>query len=238
MNASPKKMGSAAHVADPIFFCFFNPQATRPQKFLFLQKIPRMKKICIFCGSSMGFNPIYKEKAAELGHVLADYGCELLYGGGSVGLMKIIADVMMKRHRKVTGTITQHLLDMRVGHPEIDELIVVETMAERKKILEDMADGFIALPGGIGTMDEFFEAYVLSQLRVFDKPVALYNVNGYYDGVVSFINHVAEEGFMRKEHAENLIVSDDPKVLLEKMEHFQPADVKKWVVEIKEQVRG
>jgi len=231
-------MGSAAHVADPIFFCFFNPQATRPQKFLFLQKIPRMKKICIFCGSSMGFNPIYKEKAAELGHVLADYGCELLYGGGSVGLMKIIADVMMKRHRKVTGTITQHLLDMRVGHPEIDELIVVETMAERKKILEDMADGFIALPGGIGTMDEFFEAYVLSQLRVFDKPVALYNVNGYYDGIVSFINHVAEEGFMRKEHAENLIVSDDPKVLLEKMEHFQPADVKKWVVEIKEQVRG
>ena len=197
-----------------------------------------MKKICIFCGSSMGFDPIYKEKAAELGQVLADNGCELLYGGGSVGLMKIVADVMMKRHRKVTGTITQHLLDMRVGHPEIDELIVVETMAERKKILEDMADGFIALPGGIGTMDEFFEAYVLSQLRVFDKPVALFNVNGYYDGLVSFINHVAEEGFMRKEHAENLIVSDDPKVLLEKMEQFQPADVTKWVVEIKEQVKS
>ena len=196
-----------------------------------------MKKICIFCGSSMGFDPIYKEKAAELGQVLADNGCELFYGGGSVGLMKIVADVMMKRHRKVTGTITQHLLDMRVGHPEIDELIVVETMAERKKILEDMADGFIALPGGIGTMDEFFEAYVLSQLRVFDKPVALFNVNGYYDGLVSFINHVAEEGFMRKEHAENLIVSDDPKVLLEKMEQFQPADVTKWVVEIKEQVK-
>lgn len=197
-----------------------------------------MKKICIFCGSSMGFDPIYKEKAAELGQVLADNGCELLYGGGSVGLMKIVADVMMKRHRKVTGTITQHLLDMRVGHPEIDELIVVETMAERKKILEDMADGFIALPGGIGTMDEFFEAYVLSQLRVFDKPVALFNVNGYYDGIVSFINHVAEEGFMRKEHAENLIVSDDPKFLLEKMEQFQPADVTKWVVEIKEQVKS
>ena len=197
-----------------------------------------MKKICIFCGSSMGFDPIYKEKAAELGQVLADNGCELLYGGGSVGLMKIVADVMMKRHRKVTGTITQHLLDMRVGHPEIDELIVVETMSERKKILEDMADGFIALPGGIGTMDEFFEAYVLSQLRVFDKPVALFNVNGYYDGLVSFINHVAVEGFMRKEHANNLIVSSDPKELLEKMEQFQPADVTKWVVEIKEQVKS
>ena len=196
-----------------------------------------MKKICIFCGSSMGFDPIYKEKAAELGHVLADHGCELLFGGGSVGLMKVIADVMMERGCKVTGTITKHLLDMHVGHDGIDELIVVESMAERKKILEDMADGFIALPGGIGTMDEFFEAYVLSQLRVFDKPVALFNVNGYYDGIVDFIKHMADEGFMRREHAENLIVSNDPKDLLAKMEQFEPADVTKWVVEIKEQVK-
>ena len=196
-----------------------------------------MKKICIFCGSSMGFDPIYKEKAAELGHVLADHGCELLFGGGSVGLMKVIADVMMERGCKVTGTITKHLLDMHVGHDGIDELIVVESMAERKKILEDMADGFIALPGGIGTMDEFFEAYVLSQLRVFDKPVALYNVNGYYDGIVEFIKHIANEGFMRREHAENLIVSADAKDLLTKMEQFEPADVTKWVVEIKEQVK-
>ena len=196
-----------------------------------------MKKICIFCGSSMGFDPIYKEKAAELGRVLADNGCELLFGGGSVGLMKVIADVMMERGCKVTGTITQHLLDMHVGHDGIDELIVVESMAERKKILEDMADGFIALPGGIGTMDEFFEAYVLSQLRVFDKPVALFNVNGYYDGIVAFIKHIADEGFMRREHAENLIVSDNPKDLLAKMKQFEPADVTKWVVEIKEQVK-
>ena len=196
-----------------------------------------MKKLCIFCGSSMGFDPIYKEKAAELGHVLADHGCELLFGGGSVGLMKVIADVMMERGCKVTGTITKHLLDMHVGHDGIDELIVVDSMAERKKILEDMADGFIALPGGIGTMDEFFEAYVLSQLRVFDKPVALYNVNGYYDGIVEFIKHIANEGFMRREHAENLIVSDDAKDLLTKMEQFEPADVTKWVVEIKEQVK-
>ena len=196
-----------------------------------------MKKICIFCGSSMGFDPIYKEKAAELGHVLADHGCELLFGGGSVGLMKVIADVMMERGCKVTGTITKHLLDMHVGHDGIDELIVVDSMAERKKILEDMADGFIALPGGIGTMDEFFEAYVLSQLRVFDKPVALFNVNGYYDGIVEFIKHIADEGFMRREHAENLIVSDDAKDLLAKMEQFEPADVTKWVVEIKEQVK-
>ena len=196
-----------------------------------------MKKICVFCGSSMGFNPIYREKAAELGNVLADNGCELLYGAGSVGLMRIIADVMIERQCKVTGTITQHLSNMHVGHEGIDEMIVVDSMAERKKVLEDMADGFIVMPGGIGTMDEFFEVYVLSQLRVFDKPVALFNVDGYYDGIVQFIDHIAKEGFMRKEHAENLIVSDDPKDLLEKMKQFQPADVDKWVVEIKEQIK-
>ena len=195
-----------------------------------------MKKICIFCGSSMGFDPVYREKAAELGHAMADLDCELLYGGGSVGLMKIIADVMMDRKCKVIGTITSHLMDMEVGYNDIDELIVVDSMAERKKLLEDMADGFIAMPGGLGTMDEFFEAFVLSQLRVFDKPVALYNVNGFYDDIIRFIDHAAKEGFIRKEHAYNLIVSDDPKELLEQMEQFQPTDVKKWVVEIKEQV--
>ena len=186
----------------------------------------------------MGFDPIYREKAAELGRVLADNDCELLYGGGNVGLMNIIAEVMKQRHCKIVGSITQHLLDMRVGRPDIDELIVVETMAERKKILEDMADAFIAMPGGVGTMDEFFEVMVLSQLRVFDKPVALFNVNGYYDDIVRFLERATKEGFIRKEHAYNLIISDDPKELLEKMEHFQPTDVKKWVVEIKEQVKG
>ena len=200
-----------------------------------MQKIPAMKKICIFCGSSMGFDPIYREKAAELGHVLADNNCELLYGGGNVGLMKVIADVMMARHCKVLGTITQHLLDMRVGHPEIDELIVVETMSERKKILEDMADAFIAMPGGVGTMDELFEVIVLSQLRVFDKPVALFNVNGYYDDIVNFLARATKEGFIHSEHSSNIIVSDDPKMLLEGIENFKPVQITKWVNEIKDQ---
>ena len=200
-----------------------------------MQKNLPMKKICIFCGSSMGFDPIYREKAVELGHVLADNNCELLYGGGNVGLMKVIADVMMARHCKVLGTITQHLLDMRVGHPEIDELIVVETMSERKKILEDMADAFIAMPGGVGTMDELFEVMVLSQLRVFDKPVALFNVNGYYDDIVRFLARATKEGFIHSEHADNIIVSDDPKKLLEGIENFKPVQITKWVHEIKDQ---
>ena len=196
-----------------------------------------MKKICIFCGSSMGFDTIYREKAAELGHVLADNNCELLYGGGNVGLMNIIAEVMKQRHCRIVGTITQHLLDMRVGRPDIDELIVVDTMAERKKILEDMADAFIAMPGGVGTMDEFFEVMVLSQLRVFDKPVALFNVNGYYDHIVSFLDRATRDGFIHREHADNLIVSDDPKALLKGIENFKPVELKKWVSEIKEQAK-
>lgn len=185
----------------------------------------------------MGFDPIYREKAAELGRVMADNDCELLYGGGNVGLMNVIAEVMKQRHRKVTGTITQHLLDMRVGRPDIDELIVVETMAERKKILEDMADAFIAMPGGVGTMDEFFEVMVLSQLRVFDKPVALYNVNGYYDDIVRFLERATKEGFIHSEHTNNIIISDDPKALLEGIERFEPVQITKWVAEIKEQGR-
>ena len=185
----------------------------------------------------MGFDPIYKEKAAELGNVLADKNCELLYGGGNVGLMNIIAEVLKQRHCKIVGTITQHLLDMRVGRPDIDELIVVETMAERKKILEDMADAFIAMPGGVGTMDEFFEVMVLSQLRVFDKPVALFNVNGYYDHIVSFLDRATHDGFIHREHANNLIVSDNPKALLQGIENFKPVELKKWVSELKEQVK-
>ena len=122
-----------------------------------------------------------------------------------------------------------------MGRPDIDELIVVETMSERKKILEDMADAFIAMPGGVGTMDEFFEVMVLSQLRVFDKPVALFNVNGYYDDIVRFLERATKEGFIHREHANNIIVSDDPKALLEGIEKFKPVELKKWVTEIKEQ---
>ena len=195
-----------------------------------------MKKICIFCGSSMGFDPIYRQKAAELGQAMADRQCELLYGGGSVGLMKVIADVMLDNHCKVIGTITEHLMDMEVGYKAIDELIVVDSMAERKKILEDMADAFIAMPGGVGTLDEFFEVMVLSQLRVFDKPVALYNVNGYFDDIVRFLDRATKEGFIHHEHANNIIVSDDPKVLLDGLEAFKPVQIKKWVHEIKEQL--
>lgn len=155
-----------------------------------------MKKICVFCGSSMGFNPIFREKAAELGRILADNGCELLYGGGSVGLMRVIADVMLERGCKVTGTITEHLMNMHVGHSDIDEMIVVDTMAERKKVLEDMADGFIVMPGGIGTMDEFFETVTLKQLGIVNGPLVLLNTGEFYTPLLELLQRMAEGGFM------------------------------------------
>lgn len=197
-----------------------------------MQKFESMKKICIFCGSSMGFDTLYREKAAELGQEMANRQCELLYGAANVGLMKVIADVMLENKCKVIGTITHHLKNLHVGAEGIDELYVVDTMAERKKLLEDMAEGFIAMPGGFGTLDELFEAMVLSQLRVFDKPVALYNVKGYFNKLIEYINHAVEEGFIRKEHANNLIVSDNPKELLDRMEQFQPVTVGKWIDDI------
>ena len=174
-----------------------------------------MKKICIFCGSSMGFDPIYREKAAELGRVLADNHCELLYGGGNVGLMNIIAEVMKERHCRIVGTITQHLLDMRVGRPDIDELIVVETMAERKKILEDMADAFIAMPGGVGTMDEFFEAITLRQLGLLQGTIVLLNTQGFYTPLVAYLEQMAEQGFMSRNCLKLVHLCDTPEAALE-----------------------
>ena len=177
----------------------------------------------------MGFNPIYKESAIALGRAMAERGCELLYGAGNVGLMKVIADTMMQNHCKVSGTITHHLKDMEVAYHDIDEIIFVDTMAERKAILEERADAFIAMPGGFGSMDELFEAIVMSQLRVYDKPVALYNVNGYYDKLIDWMRHAASEGFVRTEHINNLIISDNPQEILDRIETFQPVEVHKWV---------
>lgn len=185
------------------------------------------------CGSSMGFDAVYKKKAAELGQAMADNACELYYGAGNVGLMKIIADTMQENHCKVSGTITHKLNNMGVGRNDIDEIILVDSMAERKAILEEKADAFVAMPGGFGTMDELFEAIVLSQLRVYDKPVALFNVNGYYDHLLAWMQHAVDEGFVRSEHFNNIIVSSDPKELLQRIDAFEPVEVHKWVSNIK-----
>ena len=192
-----------------------------------------MKNICVFCGSSMGFDKRYEEAAARLGEVLADNGCTLYYGGGSVGLMNVIANKMLERGREVVGVMPDFLLAHEIGHPSITKMIPTKTMAERKDILMRESDAFIAMPGGFGTLDEFSEVVVADQLRLMEKPIALYNTLGYYDDLVKWIDRGVRDGFVRGDHNRNIIVSDDPKELFEKMRDYNPVKIEKWIHDIK-----
>lgn len=186
-----------------------------------------IKKVCVFCGSSMGNEPSYREAAALLGEVLAQKDCSLYYGGGNVGLMTIIADKMLEKGKEVVGVIPKSLIDMEVAHFGLTKLIEVDTMAERKEILINDSDAVIAMPGGFGTLDELFEIIVLNQLRFTNKAVALYNTLNYYDSLIQFIDHAVNQGFIRKEHRENIIISDDANVLVDSLLNFKPINIKK-----------
>lgn len=194
-----------------------------------------MKNICVFCGSSMGFDPRFEEAAKKLGEVLADNDCTLYYGGGSVGLMNVIAEAMLRRGKKVVGVMPDFLLAHEIGHPAINQMISTSTMAERKEILLRESDAFIAMPGGFGTLDEFSEVVVADQLHLMEKPMALYNTLGYYDDLVSWIERGVKEGFIRGDHYKNLIVTDNPEELFEKMKQYVPVKIEKWIENIKEE---
>ena len=195
-----------------------------------------MKNICVFCGSSMGLDKRYEEAAARLGDVLADNGCTLYYGGGSVGLMNVIANRMLSRGCEVVGVMPDFLLAHEIGHDGITRMIPTKTMAERKEILMHEADAFIAMPGGFGTLDEFSEVVVADQLRLMEKPIALYNTMGYYDDLVKWIDRGVKDGFIRGDHNRNIIVSADPVELFAKMRDYQAVKVEKWVQDIKNEM--
>ena len=191
-------------------------------------------KICVFCGSSMGNDIRYQEAAARLGEVLAQNDCTLYYGGGNVGLMKIIADKMIEKGKEVVGVMPNLILEMEIGHDGISKMVEVDSMSERKTILINESDAFIAMPGGFGTLDELFEIVVLNQLRITDKPVALYNTLNYYDSLINFIDHAVSQGFIRKEHRDNIIVSDNPETLFQELSrHKSIDDIEQWIEEIK-----
>lgn len=192
-----------------------------------------MKNICVFCGSSVGTDKRYAEAAARLGDVLADNKCTLIYGGGSVGLMNVIANRMLERGCEVIGVMPDFLLDHEIGHPTITKMIPTKTMAERKDILMRESDAFIAMPGGFGTLDEFSEVVVADQLRLIEKPIALYNTLGYYDDLVLWIDRGVRDGFIRGDHYKNVIVTDDPKELFTKMRDYNPVKMEKWIHDIK-----
>jgi uncharacterized protein (TIGR00730 family) len=187
-----------------------------------------MKRICVFCGSNAGARSEYAEAARALATVLAERKLGIVYGGGNVGLMGVLADAALARGGEVIGVIPQKLVDKEVAHRGVTELRVVETMHERKALMNDLSDAFLALPGGFGTLDEFFEVLTWSQLGFHGKPCALLNVAGYYDGMLAMLDHAVTERFLRPAHRELVIADTDPLRLLQRLSAFVPAPKGKW----------
>jgi len=198
--------------------------------------MPEIKSICVFCGSSAGSNEQYTLKARELGLLFVEKGITLVYGGSNVGLMREIADTMMAAGGKVIGVMPHNLIQREVAHKGITEFRVVETMAERKAVMDELSDAFISMPGGIGTLDELFEVMSWNQLELITKPVALFNVLGYWDQLLSFLDHSVDQRFVKAEHRINLISESDEKILLEKILNYKPMKVEggKWIKELRE----
>ncbi len=195
-----------------------------------------IKSICVFCGSSSGSNPVYTQKAIALGKLFVEKNISLVYGGSNVGLMREIADTMLEAGGKVIGVMPHTLIDREVAHKGLTEFHVVSTMAERKAIMEKLSDAFIAMPGGVGTFDELFEMMSWNQLDIINKPVALFNVLGYYDLLLSFLEHSVDQRFMKPEHRINLISESDENILFDKIFNYEPVKVDggKWIKELKE----
>ena len=187
-----------------------------------------MKRVCVYCGSSSGANPIHREAAEQLGALLAARGIGLVYGGGNVGLMGILADAALRAGGEVIGVIPAALMDKELGHTGVTKLHVTASMHERKQLMADLSDGFISLPGGIGTLEELFETFTWLQLGFHDKPVGLLNVDGFHDHLLTFLRHVAGEKFLRAEHLDSLLVESDGSALLERMARFRAPVLAKW----------
>jgi len=193
-----------------------------------------MKKICVFCGSSKGIKETYAVMAERLADALVENNIELVYGGANVGLMKSIADRVLALGGKVTGVMPGNLAQKEILHESITEAILVEDMQERKKIMEELSDGFISMPGGFGTMDELFEMLSWNQLGLIHKPVGIYNIDHFYDPVVEWLDHAVDMKFVRPEHRSNILVDTDADALLEKMWNYRGLVAEKWVDRLKE----
>jgi len=194
-----------------------------------------MKSLCVYCGSSSGITPNYADAARKLAQALVERKIALVYGGGNVGLMGIIADEVMRLGGHVTGVIPKALVRKEVGHRQITELHVVENMHERKAMMADLADGFIAMPGGIGTLEELFEVMTWAQLGFHDKPIGVLNVDGYYDALLAFLQHTVQQGFLRPQHVSLLMVESDVAALLHRFETFEAEPHDKFLNRVREQ---
>ena len=188
-----------------------------------------MKRIAVYCGSNKGARPEYLTAAEQLGAVLAHEKIELVYGGGMVGLMGAVANAALNHGGHVIGVIPEKLVIKEVVHERLPDLRIVKTMHERKALMAELSDGFIALPGGYGTFEEFFEVLAWGQLGWHQKPFGLINVGGFYRGLLDFLDHTTQEGFIRAKHRELVITETDPAKMLERMKNYQPPTEIKWV---------
>lgn len=194
----------------------------------------KINSICVFCGSSPGADPDFTASARQLGKLMGQQGITLVYGGSNIGLMRAIADACLAEGGHVIGVMPQGLIDREVAYTDLKEFHVVESMSIRKEKMAMLSDAFIAMPGGIGTLDEIFEAMSWNQLEIMDKPVALLNTKGFYDQLVSFLNYTVEQKFVRPEHRNNLLVDENPEKLLEAIENYVSLKVdSKWIDDLK-----
>jgi len=197
-----------------------------------------MKSICVFCGSSIGNKEIYTSATHDIAKYFISNNIDLVYGGSNIGLMRILADDIQEGKCKVIGVMPHFLASKEIAHTTIDELIMVETMAIRKQKMADLSDAFIAMPGGFGTLDEISEVLTWYQLELTKKPLAIYNVNHYYDHLGLFLDRMVEDGFLRSEHRKNIIIEENPEKLFEKLLDFEPISVPhKWVDDLKKEIK-
>ena len=189
----------------------------------------KLKSLCVYCGSSPGLSSAYLQSAETFGQLLATEGVTLVYGGGNVGLMGAVADAALRAGGKVIGVIPDHLVAKEVAHRGLTTLHCVGSMHERKLKMAELADGFVALPGGVGTIEEILEVFTWTQLGVHSKPCAFLDVEHYYDRLFQFLDHMAEERFIKKEHLAALLRADDPRELLGRLRNYTPVGVDKWI---------
>lgn len=189
-----------------------------------------MEKIAVYCGSNSGVGTVFKDQAYKLGVALAKHNIGLVYGGANVGLMGAVADGALSESGYVTGVLPRFLAEKELQHLFLSEIVMVETMHERKAKMCELADGFIALPGGFGTMEELFEMLTWTQLSLHHKPVSILNINGYYDSLLDFISTMIQNGFLKEEYRGLLLVSDDIEDLLIQMKTFEPLKNDKWFI--------
>jgi uncharacterized protein (TIGR00730 family) len=186
-------------------------------------------RVCVYAGSNFGNDPAYRASTEDLARTLAERGIGIVYGGAKVGLMGVLADTALAGEGEVIGVIPGDLVAREIAHQGLTDLHVVGTMHERKALMADLADAFVALPGGAGTLEELFEVYTWSQLGLHDKPMGVLNVRGYYDGLAALLDHAVREGFLREQHRAALHVAATAEELLEAFEGWAPARVAKWL---------